>query len=590
MQTLAFGSTFSTVRVLEDVFLSPNCKEQTIEEALLDRLLLRGFERVVFTAPHRSIYFLDDHSRQLSLPQKVTSRRSVVAPQMQHLTGGPLRGRMVLEPSLPAASNPSLEGMGDSHTARFLHSLMDQASIKTAVVVRQAETYFSYSEDRRILSALIGEWTALPTSNPNACYFLFSADTYEQLIGIAASLPVPELRTRILKSGTGSGTSSLIPIGGPDAAEIERIVVYLQRSNRLQLEGGLRKQVFEWMAVEETSARVWLNRLAGIGSLSSDTLRQNGWLSAYRDLGKSAGSQLDSLIGLAEVKQRIRELTAWISVRKNRQDPTPVDSPVMHMVFLGNPGTGKTTVARLLGEIFHDLGLLRRGHLIELQGKDLVAEYVGGTAIKTNAAVDKALDGVLFIDEAYVLTEAERGGFGREAVDTLLARLENDRSRLVVILAGYPERMKRFRESNPGLSRRFPKDNVFLFPDYTPAELWQILEQDLRQLNLHFAEDVAEALKKIVAAMYARRNEFFGNAGEMRNLAETLDRRRAARIHASRYGTGCTVGSGRSPGRIPPGFRPDHTGCLEAPRRVGWLGGRGRREGNHPSHGTSPAI
>ena len=136
---------------LEDAFLSSDCEEQTVEQALLDLLLLRGFERVVFTAPHRSIYFLDDRSRELSLPRKAASRRSVVAPQMQHLTGGPLHGRMVFEPKAQASPNPSLEGMGDSHTARFLHSLMDQVSIKTAVVVRQAETYFSYSEDRRIL-------------------------------------------------------------------------------------------------------------------------------------------------------------------------------------------------------------------------------------------------------------------------------------------------------------------------------------------------------------------------------------------------------------------------------------------------------
>ena len=172
----------------------------------------------------------------------------------------------------------------------------------------------------------------------------------------------------------------------------------------------------------------------------------------------------NSLVGLTEVKQRVRELAAWISVRKNRQDPTPVELPAMHMVFLGNPGTGKTTVARLLGEIFHELGLLRKGHLVEVQGKDLVAEYVGGTAIKTNAAVDRALDGVLFIDEAYVLTEPERGGFGREAVDTLLARLENDRSRLVVILAGYPERMRRFREVKSRFEPALPSGQCLPVP------------------------------------------------------------------------------------------------------------------------------
>ena len=117
-----------------------------------------------------------------------------------------------------------------------------------------------------------------------------------------------------------------------------------------------------------------------------------------------------------------------------------------HMMFTGNPGTGKTSVARLFGEILHNNGFLRRGHMVEVKASDLIAEYVGGTGIKTNQVVDQALDGVLFLDEAYMLTEKDRGGYGQEALDTLLTRMENDRSRFVVIAAGYPEKMAKFRE------------------------------------------------------------------------------------------------------------------------------------------------
>ncbi len=151
-------------------------------------------------------------------------------------------------------------------------------------------------------------------------------------------------------------------------------------------------------------------------------------------------------------------------VRSSSEEPEHRDeAPNLHMVFMGNPGTGKTTLARLFGEILFEIGVLKKGHLIEATGKDLIADYVGRTALKTTELIDRALDGVLFIDEAYVLTEAERGGFGQEAVDTLLSRIENDRERLVVILAGYPARMRRFLDSNPGLARRFPQDNIFVF-------------------------------------------------------------------------------------------------------------------------------
>ena len=203
-----------------------------------------------------------------------------------------------------------------------------------------------------------------------------------------------------------------------------------------------------------------------------------------------------------------------------------------HMMFTGNPGTGKTSVARLFGEILHNNGFLRRGHMVEVKASDLIAEYVGGTGIKTNQVVDQALDGVLFLDEAYMLTEKDRGGYGQEALDTLLTRMENDRSRFVVIAAGYPEKMAKFRESNPGLARRIPEENVISFPDYDPVELFEIFLQFIEQRELHLSDSLQEPIRRIIQRLHNQRDTNFGNAGEMRNLVDGLERKRAVRIQS----------------------------------------------------------
>ncbi len=162
--------------------------------------------------------------------------------------------------------------------------------------------------------------------------------------------------------------------------------------------------------------------------------------------------------------------------------------------------------------------------------RTLVAGYVGQTAPKTKAKISEAMDGVLFIDEAYTLAEGGEGDFGREAIDTLLAEMENNRERLVVIVAGYPDRMKQSLEANPGLKRRFPEDNIIHFPDYTPDALMQILLKMLQESGLNWTEEAENALRQIVEGLYATRDENFGNAGEMRNLRDALYRCWATRI------------------------------------------------------------
>ena len=251
--------------------------------------------------------------------------------------------------------------------------------------------------------------------------------------------------------------------------------------------------------------------------------------SAPRKQRSPAAEELNSLIGLVTVKSEINTLTNYIKVQKMRAEKGMKVSPVSyHCVFTGNPGTGKTTVARIVSEIYRELGILNKGHLVETDRSGLVAEYVGQTAVKTNKIIDSALDGVLFIDEAYSLVDGGSSDYGKEAISTLLKRMEDDRNRLVVILAGYTEDMKRFIESNPGLQSRF--NRYIEFPDYTADELFQIFESSAKKYEYKLTEDAAAILKEIFLKAVEGKDKHFGNGRFVRNLFEKVIEHQANRI------------------------------------------------------------
>jgi AAA+ superfamily predicted ATPase/uncharacterized tellurite resistance protein B-like protein len=294
----------------------------------------------------------------------------------------------------------------------------------------------------------------------------------------------------------------------------------------------------------ETLSQIWqqlhsyqkiANYQAGLALVSNGISTANSSASAQapgnlEQILDQALSELNDLIGMENIKEEVRTLTNFLKVQKIRADRGLAKTPVsLHAVFCGPPGTGKTTVARLMSRIYQGLGFLVKGHLIETDRSGMVAGYVGQTAEKVDSLVNSALDGVLFIDEAYALVPEESGrDFGQEAIDVLLKRMEDYRDRMVVVVAGYTDEMTIFIESNPGLESRF--NRYFYFDHYQPEELLAIFEKMCGKNHFKLADDAREKLRMVFEDLYIKRDKTFGNARLVRNLFERVIEKQANRL------------------------------------------------------------
>ncbi|MEW6044899.1 MAG: AAA family ATPase [Bacillota bacterium] len=246
---------------------------------------------------------------------------------------------------------------------------------------------------------------------------------------------------------------------------------------------------------------------------------------------QQAMAELDALVGLHSVKRAVRELRAYVEIRQKRAAAGLAAEPlVLHMAFKGNPGTGKTTVARIIGRMLKALGVLPKGHTVEVERADLVGEFVGHTAQRTREQIRRAIGGVLFIDEAYSLARGGDKDFGKEAVDGLVKAMEDHRHELVVIMAGYRQEMEFFLRLNPGLRSRIPF--VIDFPDYNGEELLQIATHMLKARDYRLSPEARERLAAVLMLRRVTEPFHFGNARLVRNILEAAIRLQAVRLHA----------------------------------------------------------
>lgn len=556
----------------QDEFCLPDLLILRLEEVLHRHLDAMGYLRILFFNGRQKLYFYDERSKALIRPPNGSSAAKpsssgAAKPRTIRMCAGPLgqkrlrRNRSQTAPT-QAATSPSpdqplhMGRMGDLEMVGLMDHCMKDETIPTAVLFTDGLDFINHTEPSAVrqMAACINQWNALFAGNRNICLLIMpdlDVANIRQLLGNS-----PDWRFLLAKmfNHQERPTKRMISVGPPRADEVANRIHHFRLRNQIPT---------DWDALPQAIIAVTHRLCAADQGLKTLSVE----LSAYRALRRDDLKQLAGITDAPSAWERLRELkgletvAAWaerfIALQKETQavakqaesqaspglverlagqpKPSPGVQRNLHLVLQGNPGTGKTTAAKLIGEILRDEGLLELGHTVKASREDLVAEYVGQTAIRTAAKVEQAQGGVLFMDEAYRLSEGGETDFGKEAVETVMEAMSNQMGRFAVVIAGYPELIQSFLDANPGLRRRFGPHNVITIPDYEPAVLQHIFKSQVREHNRRVDGTLEKQLTDFFVNWYEDRDPVsFGNAGDVINLYEAADANRAMRVmHAN---------------------------------------------------------
>lgn len=545
----------------DDEFCPPALSLMTLEEMLFWHLKEIGYDRQVYYDGRRKIYFHDLQSKQLcrssDSPQASPSQKPLH--RSTKMCAGPLGQRIIRRSNSPSSSAPVQTSdesllfprMPDADMPGTLNRFMMQESPKTAVIFRDGFDFLSHLDHdaQRSMRSVLYNWGHLLSTNRNICIFILPGSDFAQL---RQKMERHEWDFLLNKCFVRDHIPSpqVISIASPRQDEIANLINYWR------IKKGL---IIDWRKFSTQIGqltRYWCAAGKKLMELNDQvqqcTQFDDAALSRITGQGEqtSAWDRLRKMHGMGTVIEKIERL---IARHQENQKSQPEDDsrqtfntvsrllpPVrrcgesinLHIALKGNPGTGKTTVARLIAEIYRDMGLLETGHLVKVSREDLVAGYVGQTAIRTAQKISEAMGGVLFVDEAYRLSEGGSNDFGQEAIETIMEAMSNHKGEFAVIAAGYPQRIEAFLDANPGLRRRFSEINTITIPDYDPKTLLAIFEQYVESQKRQIHPDLKARLPDFFQNWYRRRNpETFGNAGEVvDHLYPAMEERRIERV------------------------------------------------------------
>ena len=564
----------------DDEFCTQSLALLNIEEILYQHLKNDlNYKRILYFNGRQKLYFYDQMSMDLcrqnpSRSQGTAGSQRPSGKKRSGMCGGPLKMRKIKRSTQsdiqssphPAAQNqPANETEGrlnyckikDTGMVGIMSVCMMDPQIKTAIVFSEGLDFIAHTETEahRQMALNLTGWSREFSTNENICIFIMPDMDAENLRGLFSRYFQWQFLQAKMFGQNNQPCANVIQIGSPHQDEVMNMFNYTRLKNGLQT---------DWNMLSHTTISITRNlrangetlkslgaKLKGLNSLNATSqtylcgnAEQEPAIERLKKM-RGLGVVVQRLDQFIELQKEMEEETQTISAGRNENTnvarfqppvPKPGKKHNLHLVLKGNPGTGKTTVANLIGEIFRESGLLELGHLVKASREDLVAGYVGQTALNTAEKISDAMGGILFVDEAYRLSEGGENDFGKEALETIMEAMSNHMGEFSVIIAGYTDKIDGFMDTNQGLRRRFGPQNEIVIPDYEPSVLMAIFEEVVSNNNKHLDTGFQQILSDFITNWYdARDPATFGNAGDVINLYEALDANRANRVVGMEY-------------------------------------------------------